>query len=98
MASITSNGVWNILKYRRVLTLSVKVQSLWKEFDTLSIKEGENIQTCFTRVSNIVNQIRTYEDTIEEVEFVQKVLRNLPPKYDHIVLQLKSLKFYLRFR
>ena len=56
------------------------------------MKEGESIETFFNRVSNIVNQIRTYGDTIEDVKIVQNFLISLPPKYDHIVAAIEESK------
>ena len=63
-----------------------------EEFETLLMKEGESIETFFNRVSNIVNQIRTYGDTIEDVKIIQTVLRSRPPKYDHIVVAIEESK------
>lgn len=45
--------------------ITIKLQSLWREFDTLLMKESESIQIIyFSRVSNIINQTQSYGDTI----------------------------------
>ena len=46
----------------------IKLQSLWKQFDTLLMMEGENIQAFFTRVSNVINEIRIYGDMIPNIK------------------------------
>ena len=62
--------------------ISIKLQSLWKDFDTLIMREDESIQSFFSRVSNIFNQIRSYGDTIEDKKIILKILRSLLVKYD----------------
>ena len=66
--------------------------SLWKDFDTLIMREDESIQSFFSRVSNIFNQIRSYGDTIEDKKIILKILRSLPVKYDHIVAAIEESK------
>ena len=93
MATTTSKRTWTILSnaYKSSKKIIViKFQSLWKEFDTLLMKEGENIQAFFTRVSNIINQIRIYRDMIPDIKIVQK--RSFIPKYDHIVAVIEESK------
>jgi len=76
MAAATAKEVWDILEqaYKgSKKVISFKLQNLWTEFEALLMKEGGSIEAFFNRVSNIVNQIRTYGDTIEDVKIVQKV-------------------------
>jgi len=61
MDATTAHDVWKILQdaYRgSEKVISIKLQALWKEFDTLSMKEDETIQIFFDGVTNIVNNIR----------------------------------------
>jgi len=63
MVATTSKEAWEILKnaYKGSnKVISIKLQSLWRDFDTLLMKEGETIEMFFNRVSNIINQIRSY--------------------------------------
>ncbi|XP_022874188.1 uncharacterized protein LOC111393019 [Olea europaea var. sylvestris] len=86
---------WNILNegfHGNDKVTSLKLQSLWREFDNLSKKDNEVMQFYLTRVSEIVNQIRSLGDTIEEKKVVQKVLRSLPAKYDYIVAAIEESK------
>ena len=69
----------------------IKIPFLWKEFNTLLMKEKENIQAFFTHVCSITNQIRTYEDMIMDVKmYKKKAFRSLLSKYDHIVADIES--------
>ena len=59
----TSHEAWEILKNeylddKKVVT--VKLQTLWREFETLAIKEKEPVQEFLFRVSGIVSHMKTY--------------------------------------
>ena len=80
MAATTSKDAWTTLQnefkgFNKEIT--VKLQSFWKDFDTLLISKGETTQSFFSSASVIVNQIRSYGDTIEDKKIIQKVLRSL---------------------
>ncbi|KAI5319535.1 hypothetical protein L3X38_039243 [Prunus dulcis] len=53
---------------------------------------NESIQVFFTKVSGIVNQIKCYGDTIPDRKIVEKTLRSLPPKYDHVAAAIEESK------
>jgi hypothetical protein len=36
----------------------------------------------------MINQIKSHGETIEDIKFVKKVLRSLPPKFDTLVVTL----------
>ena len=91
----TSKEAWETLKieyqgYDKVI--SIKLQTLWRDFDNLAMKENESVQTFFSRVAGIVNQIRSYGDTLTDKRIVEKVLRSLPPKFEHIVAAIEESK------
>jgi len=95
MRVTSAKEAWEILKAQYKGTdkvISIKLQSLWKEFDNLMMKEGESIQMFFSRVSNIINQIKSYGDTIEDKKIVQKILRSLPSKFDYVVAAIEEAK------
>ena len=54
------------------------------------MKESESIKDFFSRVTEIVNQIRAYGDQIEEKKIVEKILRSLPPKFDHAAAAIEE--------
>ena len=95
MAGTTAKEVCSILKevYRGTDKLIfIKLQTLGREFDNLSMKEDETIQVCFNHVTNIFNNIKMLGDTIEDKKVVQKELRSLLPKFNHIVVAIKESK------
>ena len=93
MAATTAKEAWSILetKYRgSEKVILFKLQSLWGQFDSLQMNENESIQSYVDRVSNIVNQIRSNGDTIEDVKIIRKILRTLTKKFDHIVAAIEE--------
>ena len=95
MGATMSKDAWEILKNEfkgsdKVIT--IKLQSLWKEFDNLLMKETESVKVFFSRVSNIINQMRSFGDSIEDKKIIEKILRSLPVKYDHVVAAIEESK------
>jgi gag-polypeptide of LTR copia-type len=56
------------------------------------MNKEETIQVFLSRVQTVVNQIRVFEDTMEEKNVVVKVLRSLTPKSDHVVAAIEESK------
>lgn len=67
------------------------------------MKDSEGIQDFYSRVTEIVNQIKGCGDTIEDKKVNEKVLRCLPPKFDHAAAaieesrDLSKMTFSLRY-
>ena len=70
--------------------VSVKLQNLWRDFDNLTRKETESFKDFNSRVAKIVNQIKSYEDTIQEKKLVEKILQSLPKNFDHVVAAIEE--------
>lgn len=86
---------WRILKkdfQGSEKVISIKLQSLWREFNNLFIEDNESVQTFFYKACGIINQIRTYWDTIEDKRIVQKILRSRPSKFEHVVASNEEAK------
>ncbi|XP_057540645.1 uncharacterized protein LOC130818492 [Amaranthus tricolor] len=93
MTATTAKEAWSTLetKYRgSEKVILFKLQSLWGQFDSMQMTDNESIQSYTDRVSNIVNQIRSNEDTIEDVKIIRKILRTLTKKFDHIVAAIEE--------
>ena len=92
-AATTSSQAWKILKKEfqgssKVIT--VKLQTYRRDFETLSMKSNESVQTYLSRVSSLVNQMKSYGEDISEETVVAKVLRSLTPKFEHIVAAIEE--------
>ncbi|KAJ8773175.1 hypothetical protein K2173_028352 [Erythroxylum novogranatense] len=94
-AATTAKQAWAILKTEyqgssKVIT--VKLQSLRRDFETSSMKNNESVQEFLARVSSIVGQMRSYGDQITDETVVAKVLRSLSCKFDHVVAAIEESK------
>jgi len=88
-----SKEAWEILKVEfqeSEKVISIKLQTSWKEFNNLLMKESETIQTFFNKIFDIVNQIKSYGDVILTRKIVEKILRSLPHKFDHVVATIEE--------
>jgi hypothetical protein len=58
-----------------------KLQTYRGKFESLKMKEKENIAEYFQRVEEIVNSIRALGEELKEKIIFQKVLISLPMRY-----------------
>lgn len=72
--------------------ISIKLQTLRGNFESLAMKEKEPVQNYLSRVSSIVNQMRSYGEIIGDETVVRKVLRSLTNDYIHIVATIEESK------
>ena len=70
-----------------------KLQILRKYFETLSMKDTNLVDSFYTHVIGLINEINSHGETIEDIKFVEKVLRSLPPKFDTLVVNLEENKY-----
>nr|AAL58228.1 putative gag-pol polyprotein [Oryza sativa Japonica Group]ABF96256.1 retrotransposon protein, putative, unclassified [Oryza sativa Japonica Group] len=72
--------------------LAVKLQTLRRQFQNLLMKESEKVKDYFSRVIEIVNQIRLYGEDINDQKVVEEILISLPEKYEYIVAAIEESK------
>ncbi|KAH0711345.1 hypothetical protein KY289_007304 [Solanum tuberosum] len=91
----TSNQAWTILQKEfqgDSKVIVVRLQSLRRDFETLMMKSGECIAGFSSRATTIVSQIRPYGEKVTDQTIVEKVLRSLTPKFDHVVAAIEKSK------
>jgi len=76
-APTTSHGAWETLKKeflgeRKVIT--IKLQSLRPEFETLAMKSKEPVQEHLSRVSGIVSHMSTYGESLNNEIIISEVV------------------------
>ena len=94
-AAKRSNDAWETLKiaYQGMEKVkTTKLQLLRRDFETLCMKESDNIDSFFTHVIWMVNQIRSHGETLKERRIVEKLLRSLPSRFDVIVTTIEETK------
>ncbi|KAI3789477.1 hypothetical protein L2E82_02274 [Cichorium intybus] len=94
-AAKTAHEAWSILKIEyqgSAKVITVKLQSLRRDFETANMKSQETVQEYLARISCIVGQMRSYGEKITDESIVGKILRSLSPKYDHVVAAIEESK------
>lgn len=56
------------------------------------MKSGETVSECLSKTIVVVSQMQTYEANIPDRSVVEKILRILNLKYDHVVAAIEKLK------
>ena len=87
-AASTSKQAWDIIQ-REYLgdqkVINVKLQTLRSDFEALETKKNESVNSFMSRVSAVVNEMKSYGEDIKSETVVSKVLRRLTVNYNHIV-------------
>lgn len=79
MGALTAKEAWDTLKndfQGSTKVISFKLQNLWQEFDTIYMKEEDNTHSYFSRITSLINQIKSYGDTVEEKKSCVKNSQN----------------------
>lgn len=98
--TMKSKQAWDTLQtaYQGMAKFKIaKLQMLRRDFETLCIKEYDNIESFVTHVSGLVTQIRSHGETLEERRIVEKVLRSLPARFEAIVVAIEETKDLSQF-
>ncbi|XP_050898040.1 uncharacterized protein LOC127104946 [Lathyrus oleraceus] len=69
-----------------------KLQTYKRQFELTQMEDKETINDYITRITRLVNQIKSCGETILEQNVVSKVLRSLTPCFDNIVVAIKESK------
>lgn len=56
------------------------------------MENNEKVADYFTRIVSITNSMKGCGETISKGKIIEKVLRTLPPKFDHIVVAIEESK------
>ena len=56
------------------------------------MKESETIKDYYSRIKEIVCQMRAYGETILDKKIVEKILISIPQKYDAIATAIEQTK------
>jgi hypothetical protein len=95
-----SKEAWDILQmsYKGMDKVnSAKLQIVRRDFETMSMKDSDTVDSFYTHITGLINQINSHGETIEDRKVVEKVLRSLPPKFYTLVVTLEEGKDLSQF-
>eukprot|EP00253_Pinus_taeda_P014808 PITA_14808 len=99
-AATKSKEAWDTLKiaYQGMEKVkTAKLQMLRRDFETLSMKESDTIDSFFTQVIGLITQIRSHGEILEERRIVEKILRCLPSRFEAVVVAIEETKDLSQF-
>ncbi|RDX93966.1 hypothetical protein CR513_23714, partial [Mucuna pruriens] len=76
----------------------VKLQSLCRQYELLSMNDQESIGDYLTKIQMLVNSIKTCGEKLLDKQIVDKILRTLTPQFYHIVVAIEGSKDLQRMR
>ncbi|XP_020235396.1 uncharacterized protein LOC109815168 [Cajanus cajan] len=95
MGATTAKEAWTTLQEEfegSEKVRAVKLQTLWRNFELLNMKESRTVNDYYYRIKEIVNQMRAYGKNILDKKIMEKILISVPRKYDPIVTTIKQTK------
>ena len=69
-----------------------KLQILRKDFESLSMKEIDPVDSFYIRVVGLINKLEYHGKKIEDKRVVEKILRIIPPIFESLVVTLEENK------
>lgn len=91
----TTNEAWITLQkvcQGNLKIVAMKFQTLRQLFENLKIRNNEGVHDYITRVMELVTQIRALGDTIPETMAMEKLLRSLGPRFNHVITAIEESK------
>ncbi|XP_019435024.1 PREDICTED: uncharacterized protein LOC109341542 [Lupinus angustifolius] len=70
----------------------VKLQTLRREYELVQMKESDSISYYFTKIRSLTNLMKGCGEVMRDQLVVEKVLRTLTPRFDHIVVVIEESK------
>lgn len=92
---VKAKGAWDVLEkeYKGSTKVrSVKLQHLRRDFEYARMKDDELLNDYLTRLTDVINQMKSYGENIVDSRIVEKLLLSLSPKYDTIVSVIEQIK------
>jgi hypothetical protein len=85
----TVKEAWEAVRTNRVK--EVNAQKVLKEFENIAFKDGESIDAFGMRITNLVGNLKTLGENIDDVRVVKKFLPVVPPRFTQVVVSIEML-------
>lgn len=91
----TTKAMWDTLVScydGDALVNKVKLQSMYKKYENLNMKDNEKVPQYTSRVIVVTNDMKACGETLSELVIIDKVLRSLTPQLDYMVVAIEHSK------
>ena len=91
----TSQEAWKILekcKEGAEQLKKVKLQMMRRQYELMQMENNKKIADFFNRIITHTNAMKNCGEKISNQTIVEKILRTLNPKFDHIVVAIEESK------
>jgi hypothetical protein len=68
-----------------------RAQQLRREFEAMTCHSGDKVDDFALRLSNLIINLEELGEEMEEQRVVEKLLRSVPPQFDHLLTSIKTL-------
>ncbi|XP_017976517.1 PREDICTED: uncharacterized protein LOC108662012 [Theobroma cacao] len=95
MGAKSAKEAWDKLKEEfqgSERTKQMQVMNLLREFETLRMRDTENVKDYINKIMRVVNQVRLLGENLSESRVVQKVLVSLSKKIESTITSLEGSK------
>nr|KYP41863.1 Retrovirus-related Pol polyprotein from transposon TNT 1-94 [Cajanus cajan]KYP41870.1 Retrovirus-related Pol polyprotein from transposon TNT 1-94 [Cajanus cajan] len=95
MGATTAKEAWTTLQEEfegSEKVRAIKLQTLQRDFELLNMKESETVKDYYSKIKEIVNQMRAYGKNILDKKIVEKILISVSHKYDPIMTMIAQTK------
>ena len=66
------------------------MEILRRDFESPFMKDSETVDTFYTKVVGLINQLKSHGETITDERVVEKILRSIPPRFENLVVTLEE--------
>ncbi|XP_019465355.1 PREDICTED: uncharacterized protein LOC109363549 [Lupinus angustifolius] len=94
-AATSSKEAWEILNKcysGGVKVKKVRLQMMRRQYELLQMEDQESIEDYFTRIRTLINVMKGCGEKIPEQSIVEKILKTLSAKFDHVVVAIEESK------
>ncbi|XP_019430565.1 PREDICTED: uncharacterized protein LOC109337932 [Lupinus angustifolius] len=91
----TSQEAWRILeKYNEGAEQlkKVRLQTMRRQYELMQMENNEKVADFFNRIITHTNGMKACGEAVSTQTIVEKILRTLNPKFDHIVVTIEESK------
>ncbi|XP_019438983.1 PREDICTED: uncharacterized protein LOC109344687 [Lupinus angustifolius] len=91
----SSKEAWEILDKcysGGIKVKKVRLQMMRRQYELLQMEEQETIVEYFTRIRSLINLMKGCCEQISEQNIVEKILRTLTARFDHVVVAIEESK------